>query len=268
MLTTFADAQSIAEAFVAARQKALGFASYPGKLPSDLDQAYVIQDAAIALRGGAPVGWKVGRINTPWLERLSVNRLAGPIFASHVKNGVADSPVTGNIFRDGFGAVEAEFLFRIGRTPEAGKTSFSLTEAADLIDSVFIGIEVASSPFPGINSLGPLVTISDFGDNNGLIIGKEIPDWRESGLESWLVEAQIDGQSVGQGQASAFPDGPVGSVQFLLENLITRGITITPGMLVSTGAASGVHEITDGQHFEVHFDNFGRIECTIKYATA
>ena len=232
MLTTFADAQSIAEVFVAARQKARGFSSYPGKLPSDLEQAYAIQDAAIALRGGAPVGWKVGRINTPWLERLSVNRLAGPIFASHVKNGVADSPVTGNIFRDGFGAVEAEF------------------------------------PFPGINSLGPLVTISDFGDNNGLIIGKEIPDWRESGLESWLVEAQIDGQSVGQGQASAFPDGPVGSVQFLLENLITRGITITPGMLVSTGAASGVHEITDGQHFEVHFDNFGRIECTIKYATA
>ncbi|MFM2410745.1 MAG: hypothetical protein RL481_1573, partial [Pseudomonadota bacterium] len=263
-----AKAQGIAEAFVAARQKACGFDSYPGEVPGDLEQAYAIQDAAIALRGAAPVGWKVGRINPPWLERLGVNRLAGPIFASHVQNGQADSPATGQIYRNGFGAAEAEFLFRISRTPEAGKTSLTLSEAADLIDAVFIGIEVASSPFPGINALGPLVTISDFGNNNGLIAGEEIPDWRESGLEGWTVESFIDGQSVGEGQANAFTDGPLGSVQFLLENLIARGIAITPGLLISTGAVSGVHEISDGQHFEARFGDFGRIECTIKYATA
>lgn len=268
MLQTVAEAQGIAEAFVAARQKACGFDSYPGAVPSELEQAYAIQNAAIALRGEVPVGWKVGRINPPWLERLGVNRLAGPIFASHVQSDQSESMMTGQIFRDGFGAAEAEFLFRIGRKPEAGKASFTLSEAADLIDAVFIGIEVASSPFPGINALGPLVTISDFGNNNGLIIGKEIPDWRNSGLENWKIEAQIDGQSVGEGLACSFSDGPLGSVQFLLENLIARNIAITPGLLISTGAVSGVHEITDGQHFGAQFGNFGRIECTIKYATA
>jgi 2-keto-4-pentenoate hydratase len=268
VLQTVAEAQGIAEAFVAARQKACGIESYPGEVPSDLEQAYAIQDAAIALRGVTPVGWKVGRINPPWLERLGVNRLAGPIFASHVQNGLTDSPVSGQIFRDGFGAAEAEFLLRIGRMPEAGKTSFTLSEVADLIDAAFIGIEVASSPFRGINALGPLVTISDFGNNNGLIVGEEIPDWQESGLESWTVESFIDGQSVGQGHANAFTDGPLGSVRFLLENLIARGMVITPGLLISTGAVSGVHEITDGQKFDARFGDFGRIECVVKYATA
>jgi 2-keto-4-pentenoate hydratase len=267
VLQTVAEAQAIAEAFVAARQQGCGFNFYPGTVPTDLEQAYAIQDAAIAFCGATPVGWKVGRINPPWLEQVGVNRLAGPIFGSHVQNGLSETPVTGKIFRNGFSAAEAEFLFRIGRTPEPFKSEFTLPEAADLVDAVFIGIEVASSPFPGINALGPLVTISDFGNNNGLIIGEEITDWRNSGLENWIVEAQIDGQSVGQGRASAFTDGPLGSVQFLLQNLISRGIAITPGLLISTGAVTGVHEIADGQHFDARFGDFGRIACNIGYAT-
>jgi 2-keto-4-pentenoate hydratase len=267
VLQTAAEAQAIAEAFVAAREQGCGFNAYPGEVPANLEQAYAIQDAAIAHCGATPVGWKVGRINPPWLEQLGVNRLAGPIFASHVQNEHSDTPVTGRIFRDGFGAAEAEFLFRIGRTPQPGVSEFTLSEAADLIDAVFIGIEVASSPFPGINALGPLVTISDFGNNNGLIIGAEIQNWRNSGLEGWNIEAHIDGQSVGQGQANAFPEGPMGSVQFLLQNLIARGMTITPGLLISTGAVSGVHEIADGQHFDARFGDFGRIACNIGYAT-
>lgn len=267
-MQTVAEAQGIAEAFVAARQQACGFKSYPGAVPTDLVQSYAIQDAAIALSGATPVGWKVGRINPPWLERLGINRLAGPIFASHLQNGLSEDPATGQIFPGGFGAAEAEFLFRIGQTPESGKTSFTLDEAADLIDTVFIGIEVASSPFPGINALGPLVTISDFGNNNGLIVGEEIPDWRNSGLENWTVTAEIDEQYVGQGKAASFPDGPLGSVQFLIQNLIARDIAITPGLMISTGAISGVHEITAGRHFNARFGDFGQIECTIKYATA
>jgi 2-keto-4-pentenoate hydratase len=267
VLQTVAEAQAIAEAFVAARQKRCSFNSYPGAVPTNLKQAYAIQDAALAFCGATPVGWKVGRINPPWLEQLGVNRLAGPIFASHVQNERSDVPVTGQIFRNGFGAAEAEFVFRIGCTPPSGKSEFTLSEAADLIDAVFIGIEVASSPFPAINVLGPLVTISDFGNNNGLIVGEEIADWRGSGLESWTVAAQIDGQPVGQGQASALPDGPMGSVQFLLQNLIARGITIAPGLLISTGAVSGVHEISGGQHFDARFGDFGRIACNIGYAT-
>jgi 2-keto-4-pentenoate hydratase len=106
-----------------------------------------------------------------------------------VQIAAASEGAIGQIYRGGFGAAEAEFLFRVGSIPAPDKTTFTLSEAADLIDAVFIGIEVASSPFPGINALGPLVTISDFGNNNGLIIGEEIPDWRECGQEDWTVTA-------------------------------------------------------------------------------
>jgi 2-keto-4-pentenoate hydratase len=265
---SFAEANSIAEAFVRARRNADALADYPGVEPTDLQSALAIQDAAISMLGEPVAGWKVGRINPPWEERLGTNRLPGPIFASRVQNARNGKAPMGQIFCNGFGAAEAEFIFRLGRGLKPGTSTLSLSETADLVDAVFVGIEVASSPFPGINVRGPLVTISDFGNNNGLILGAEIPDWRNSGLEDWKIAARIDDQIVGEGCASAFPDGPVGSVRFLIENLVSRGIAIEPGLLISTGAVSGVHEISDGQKFEAQFGDFAKIECEIGFAVA
>ena len=76
------------------------------------------------------------------------------------------------VFADGFAAGEAEFLLRIGAAPPAGKTAFTLDEAAELIDAVHVGIEIASSPLRGDQRARPdRGTISDFGNNNGLVIG-------------------------------------------------------------------------------------------------
>ena len=44
------------------------------------------------------------------------------------------------------------------------------------ISSCWSGIEVASSPIPDINALGPTVIAADFGNNNGLLLGPELAD--------------------------------------------------------------------------------------------
>lgn len=268
MLPEIAKAQSIAEAFVSARRNATALSDYPGAEPDNLATAIAIQNSAIPLFGEAVAGWKVGRINPPWLEKIGVNRLPGPIFASNIQHAKPGEDATGHIFQNGFGAAEAEFVFRLGKAPAQGVTQLTLADAADLVDTVYIGIEIASSPFAGINVRGPLVTISDFGNNNGLIVGQEIPDWRSADLDNWSVTATIDGQSVGQGKALAFPDGLLGSVKYLVESLLARGIAIEPGLLISTGAVTGVHEITAGQKFEAAFGDFGKIGCEIAFATA
>lgn len=254
-------AEATAERFLAARQSAQGLADYPGPIPATLDEAYVIQDAALARVTEPVAGWKVGRILGDLADRYGSDRLAGPIFASTVST--ADDQSQGLIFANGFGAVEAEFLFRIGMTPAAGKTHFTLEEAADHVDAVHIGIEIASSPFAGINGHGPAVTISDFGNNNGLLIGPAVPDWRSGTYADQLVTTRIDGEPVGSGTAAAFALGAIGSVRFLLENLVARGIAIKPGWWISTGAVSGVHPVTPGQKVEADFGPLGILHCTI-----
>lgn len=262
------EAHRIANVFVDARRSAGALAKYPGTPPQGLAEAYAIQDAAIPLFDGDIAGWKVGRINPPWLEQLGVSRLSGPIFANSVQAAASGVIPTGVTFDHGFGAAEAEFIFRISSAPKAGQTKFTVADAVELIDAVFCGIEIASSPFAGINTMGPLVTISDFGNNNGLLVGPEVCDWALSALENWNITTLIDGEVVGTGKAASFPGGPLESVRFLIENLVERGLPVTPGLLVSSGAVTGVHEVRAGQKVEARFGDYCSINCTIGHQKA
>ena len=255
----FADeARRIAETFVEARRESRGLPEFPGAIPAGLDQAYAVQDHAIAFDGRTIGGWKVGRINPPL---GGVDRLAGPIFTDRIVE--AREGLEMPIFGEGFGAAEAEFLLRLRATPPAGKAHFTEEEAADLIDAVHVGIEIASSPFPGINDHGPTVTISDYGNNNGLVIGPEIKDWRSAGIKAWPVTLDINGVRIGAATAETMLDGPVGAARFLLELMAARGIALQAGQWVSSGAVTGVHPVKAGDRVLCRFGDGFEVTCTI-----
>lgn len=255
----------VAEAFVEARRQARVLECYPGPRPADLATAYRIQDQAIALDGREIVGWKVGRIFPPDDARLGSDRIAGPIFADTVIAAEDHAPAM-PVFVGGFAAVEAEFLLHIapghtGPVPQADADTLAL------LDQIRIGIEIASSPYAAINADGPAVTASDYGNNNGLVIGAELTEWRTRDLCAIMVETLIDGESVGRQTAATMLDGPLGAVRFLLANLARRGIDISAGIWVSTGAVTGVHRVEPGQRIAATFDTVQSVHCTITAAT-
>ncbi len=256
------DPRAIAGRFLAARRAAQGLADYPGALPDGLLSAYRVQDAAIAEWGGEIIGWKVGRIPPPLSDQLGADRLAGPIYAAQTVTLDGAAPEM-PVFAKGFAAGEAEFLLRVGAAPPEGQARFSLDEAAALIDAVHVGIEIASSPLGRINALGALAVVSDFGNNNGLLVGPAIPDWPASGFEDWTVETRIDGQLVGSGTAAAFPDGAIGSARFLFELLAARGIALRAGQWISSGAVGGVYEARAGQRVEALFGGRMTVACDL-----
>ena len=259
------DSSRIAGRFLAARRAAAGLDAYPGDFPATLKEAYAIQDAAIASWGRPVIGWKVGRVHPPLSERFGTDRLAGPIFAQTL--ALADgAAVAMPIFVDGFAAGESEFLLRIGAVPPGGRTRFGLDDAAALIHAVHVGIEIASSPLGTINELGPIAVISDFGNNNGLVVGPEIPAWRASGFEAWEVTTRIDGREAGRGRAGAFPDGAIGAARFLFELMAERGIALQPGQWISSGAVTGVHPVRAGQKVEARFSDRFSVACRLAAA--
>jgi 2-keto-4-pentenoate hydratase len=256
-VTLVDDRSRIAGRFLAARRAATGLDAYPGDFPATLDDAYAIQDAAIAGWGRPVIGWKVGRVPEPLIDLFGTDRITGPIFDTG-EDGMA-MPV----FAAGFAAGEAEFLLRIGTAPPVGKTSFTLAEAAALIGAVHVGIEVASSPLGTINEIGPIAVVSDFGNNNGLVVGPEIPDWRASGFEQWDVTCRIGGEAAGSGRAEAFPDGAIGAARFLFELMARRGIALKPGQWISSGAVTGVHRARPGQAVEARFNGELAVACSL-----
>ncbi len=258
---------SLAAAFVTARRSAQALTDYPGQRPADLQAAYSIQDAAIAFDGRPIAGWKVGRVNAPLDAALGTNRLAGPVFAETVMEAVGGEAPVMPVFADGFAAGEAELLLHVaeGWTGEM-PTDDAATKA--ILDDVRLGIEVASSPYLGINTDGPLVTISDFGNNHGLVIGSKLADWRDIDLCRILVRTEIDGELAGEATAATMLDGPYGAVRFLLQNLVDRGFDCSKGIWVSTGAITGVHLVRPGQQVRATFGAHGSVTCTIGIAKA
>lgn len=235
-----------AAAFVEARLAGRSLPVYPGAMPASLEEAYAIQSAAISAWPDRVAGWKVGRINAPWDKTYGTDRIAGPIFRSQVTEA-GSTPASIFLFSGGFSAIEGEIVIEAGADAPAGKLNWSLEEAQEFVGCLRLGAEIASSPFAGINDHGPLVTVSDFGNNNGLIIGSEIPGWRHASPADWRLRTLIDSIEVGASDAAAIPGGPLESFRALLEICARRGLPLRRGMHVSTGAVTGVHPIRAGQ---------------------
>lgn len=255
-------ARSVAEAFVTARREKRALQTYPGQAPASLGDGYAIQDFAIRFDGREIAGWKVGKINPPLDVQLASNRLAGPIFADSVVVPAEDEAPAMPIFADGFGAAEAEFLLHVapgwnGVVPQDDAATRAI------LDAVHIGIEVASSPYPRINEDGPPVTVSDYGNNYGMVVGPRMQGWETADFDAITVRLDIDGKMAGQATTATMLDGPLGAVRFLLGNLAARGIDCSGGTWVSTGAVTGVHPVVPGQQVLATFEGHGTVACGI-----
>lgn len=253
--------------FVAARLKAVALPDFPGDVPSDLETGYASQETAIKLWPDEIAGWKVGRIPDALQNKLGQARLAGPIFRGAVWVADGDTPVAFPVFTGGFAAVEAEYVFRLGADAPADKTEWTAEEAADLVEALHIGVETAGSPLATINVLGPTVVVSDFGNNAGLILGPTIADWRAR-LDELTCETFVEGVSVGRGGAASLPGGPLGALKFLARHCALRGRPLKAGQLISTGAATGIHDVVAGQTARVVFAGCGEIACVAVEAVA
>jgi 2-keto-4-pentenoate hydratase len=257
-------ASPIARAFVEARRSARALAAYPGAAPESLEAAYAIQDDAIALWPDRVAGWKLGRINAPHDARFGAGRLAGPIFSRNIWTA-GGTPTRFGVIDGGFAAVEAEYVLELAETAP-DRDDWTAANVAPLVGRVFTGVEIAGSPFAGINDHGPAVTASDFGNNAGLILGGEIAGWRDR-LPDLVCTLTIDDALVGRGGAASIPGGPLDSLAFLLNLLHRRERKLEAGQLVSTGAATGVHQILAGQSAVADFGLDGQIDCLAVPAT-
>lgn len=259
------DLAKIAGSFVEARARGASLPDFPGSIPADLVTAYRVQDLAIARWPDRVVGWKVGYIAAERRDGSGDDRLLGPIFSAGLLNATGGNVVF-PVFSGGFAAVEAEYVLRLQADAPEGKTDWTPEEAASLPATLHLGVEVASSPLATINVLGPRVVVSDFGNNNGLILGSEIPDWLAIPEAQLTCDTFIEERLVGSGGATTLPGGLRTAFAFALSRSAKRGRPLKAGDLIATGNATGIHDIAVGQSARISFAGFGDIACRARAA--
>jgi 2-keto-4-pentenoate hydratase len=250
-MSTPAAEEVVAAKLVAARREGRSLTGFPGVVPSSMAEAYRIQELAMSRWQDSLIGWKIGYIPADRRTAGDPDRLVGPIWRQqcHLSEEHVSAAEVG-IFASGFAAVEAELVIRLGQDlPAHDWGGWTAQEAADLGQQLLVGIEVASSPIPEINSLGPTVIAADFGNNNGLVLGSVLADW-PSGAPVQLA-CYIDGDLMGEGSAENLPGGIHDGLATALNILASRDQPLRAGMVFATGAITGIHPIGPGQHCRV-----------------
>lgn len=252
----------ISDSLVHARQNRKVLTEFPGELPVSLDEAYAVQDRSIGLWNDEVVAWKVGGIPPHLRPVLGNDWVTGPIYAKRQKFS-DKAPVHMAVFDGGFAAVEAEIVLEFADLSSLGNDHPTADEIVPFISTCYIGVEIASSPMPDINKIGPVAVISDFGNNHGMIVGREISAWSPERLSSIEVKTYIEGELVGAAFPPPLPAGPMGAAAFLVSNLRRRGRPIPKGLRVSSGALTGIHDVLVGQKSVVSFAGIGEINIEI-----
>ena len=269
MVANDANVSAISQAFIQARRAAKALAGYPGaEVPPTLEAAYAVQEASINGWGDRIAGWKIGLIPPPLRAQYGAERFAGPVFAARVHQYRPGQPAKAAFIEGGFGALEAEFVLRLGADVPDDARVASDEGIARYVGAMHVGVELAGSPLKTLNALGPASIISDFGNNTGLVVGPEIPGWENRRLETLSVRTIIGGAVAGEGSAANVPEGPLAALRFLIENCRKRRRPLRAGMFVSTGAVTGVHEVQPGARATVDFGAFGKIELVVEAAKA
>lgn len=195
------------------------------------------------------IGWKVGGVPAHLREVLGADHVGGPIYSRRFFTADAGELVQMPVFAQGYAAVEPEFVVLLGDAPEQ--------------DRVFIGIEMASSPIVDINAIGSLAVVCDFGNNNGVLVGPEIMDWRDPDLPDLEVSTRINDTLIAQKTVSDIPFEIERARGFLTKLAQREGFDVPPGTYISTGAITGVHKAHCGDRSRLDFGRYGALEIEL-----
>ena len=250
-------------ALVKARLELTPLDGFPTELPDNLDMAYAVQAQSIADWPDEVVGWKVGGVPPHLQDEFNAKRMAGPIFKKSVKHCADGETIDMGSYPGGFVAVEAEYIVFLKNVSDLPQRDITLNDMPAVVDRMHIGVEIASSPMKLVNALGPLSIVSDFGNNAGMIVGKEVPDPLGANLTKYVVSVDFNDEQIGAKPTGEGEGGPFGAVIFLINHLRSHGLKIPDGTAVSTGAISGVHDTEIGVHSKVDFGELGSMNINL-----
>lgn len=219
--------------------------------PASEAEAYAVQRAVWqAMAGDArPSAWKVGaasRDDAP---------LAAPIFPQRLAASPARFP-EGAFLRMG---IEAEIALRFARDLPARAEPYGREEILDAIGSAHVAMELVDTRLDDPQAAGPLWRLADSLLDGGLVLGSEIPDWRDLDLARLTARSYANGALIAEAQGKQ----PLDDLFFCLPWWLAHIGGVRAGDVVTTGSWNGMHWVGMPVALRVEFEGLGSAEAWI-----
>lgn len=213
--------------------------------PKTEEQAYLVQRVVAEELGGIG-GWKVGAAGPDGPCNCA------PLPATGVLTGPAEiaereCPMRG---------VEAEIALRLGRDLPPREAPYGRHEVLDAIASAHPAIEVLQSRFADPDAVDKLSLLADSLSHFALVLGPEVPDWRNVAWDVEEVLVQVNGAEIKRRTAN-----PAGDMIRLVVWLADAGARwaggLRAGQVVTTGSWTGKDFVPSGADVRVAFPHAG-----------
>lgn len=216
--------------------------------PRDFEEAFAVQDEAVALLGEPVIGWKV--IEVP----------SGPvIFAPLLAGGLVPAGGTWQVTGSEPAGIELEIAFRMADDVKVGA---SAAEILDAVASAHVVFELCQSRNANPDGLPRHVGLADCVLNAGIMVGSEFKGWRERDLKGVAGRLLVDGRLHIEGKSV----DPIRAIEVLAPALASRGKALKAGHVVITGSLIGMNWLTGAHDITGLIDGCGKVEGRVEAA--
>lgn len=197
--------------------------------PADLAQAYAIQAALQAQMGDGSAGWKIAGGSVNGLKASPSGQALFGFLRSpcvHRSGMVLLAPASG-VF-----TLEVEAAVRFGKAVSPAETPF---DAHEMIDAVFLAVEVVCSRFVDRKAVGQPSFIGDDAGFTAFVLGDALPLGVRSALLDAPATLHFEGQLVGPALAGDDRTWPLEALKLFWAHAAAAGTPVPAGSIITTG---------------------------------
>lgn len=231
--------------------------------PRSLAEAYAAQTALLDLwretGHGRVVGWKIALTSKAMQEMCGVDQpCVGAILDRNVMEGPAKIRAS-DYLRLG---LEFELAVRLGEDMDGGDHPYDAERARRHVAAVMPAFELIEDRAADYKAFDAFSLVADNTWNGGVVLGAEIPGWRDVDWTSAPVTLDYNGAAEHAVTGDAMGD-PFAALAVVAENLLHRGMRARAGDVVITGSTLKTRFAAPGDRARYAIDGLGEVALTV-----
>ena len=204
-------------------------------VPTDVTEAYQVQQEILSMRQVTAAGWKVGaRSPTAVIQGSPLPH--DRIYPSGSSLAISDYPIIG---------IELEIAFRLKDSFSPRDEPYSDTEVLSAIGEMGAPIEIISSRFATWPDTPALAKLADLMNHGALVIGQFVPYSSEIDFINPLLNFTFNGVNISSPTGGNPAGDPRRLLTWLVNHHTSRGVTLQQGIVITTGSYTDLHMVNE-----------------------
>ena len=201
-------------------------------MPSDVEEAYILQEEVVKNLKLNSLGWKVG-CTTEMAQNFSGMRepFSGVMFSETTYK----SPKLALSLYVNKPIIEPEICFEIKEDIVDVGELYNAINIKRYIKAIFPVIEIVDARYEKGWEIKALETIIDNGVHTCLVKGERLSNWESYDRLNSEITLFVDNKLICSGRGSNVLNDPLNSISWLANKLIQKGKFIKSGEIITTG---------------------------------